>query len=290
MADIGLDVSPAGAVGLVTAADVARWLPPRAPDAHKWRAAVVLAAGSPGMTGAAHLAAPGRPAGRGRHGAGGLPGSRRPRPAHRGRGHRRPAAGWDAGGHRQLDRAGALVVGPGLGRRRRRRGRRPPPGGNGPGAAWWSTATASRPWRDQVAEVIARRRDPASVVLTPHDGEFARLAGHPPGADRIAAARDLAARLGAIVLLKGPTTVVATPDGRVRLSAAGDQRLATAGTGDVLSGLDRRAAGPRRGAARGAAAGPVMHGPAALEGRARASSPPTSSPMLPGASAPGRDR
>ena len=67
------------------------------------------------------------------------------------------------------------------------------------------------------------------MVLTPHDGEYARLAGAPPGDDRIAAARDLAARVGAVVLLKGPTTVVAAPDGEVRLPTAGDQRLATAG-------------------------------------------------------------
>ncbi|HEY6416501.1 MAG TPA: NAD(P)H-hydrate epimerase, partial [Acidimicrobiales bacterium] len=56
VADIGLDVSGAR-VGVVEAADVARWIPARPPDAHKWRAAVMLAAGSPGMTGAAHLAA-----------------------------------------------------------------------------------------------------------------------------------------------------------------------------------------------------------------------------------------
>ena len=72
-------------------------------------------------------------------------------------------------------------------------------------------------------------------MLTPHDGEFARLAGGPPGDDRVAAARGLAASTGAVVLLKGPTTVVADPDGRALLVTAGDARLATAGTGDVLS-------------------------------------------------------
>ncbi len=75
------------------------------------------------------------------------------------------------------------------------------------------------------------------VVLTPHDGEFAALTGSPPGTDRIAAARHLAADVGAVVLLKGPTTVVAHPDGRVLLSDTGDARLATAGTGDVLAGV-----------------------------------------------------
>jgi NAD(P)H-hydrate epimerase len=73
-------------------------------------------------------------------------------------------------------------------------------------------------------------------VLTPHDGEFARLAGAPPGVDRIGAARSLAERCGAVVLLKGPTTIVADPAGPVLLATAGSPRLATAGTGDVLSG------------------------------------------------------
>ena len=77
----------------------------------------------------------------------------------------------------------------------------------------------------------------AATVLTPHDGEFERLAGGPPGPDRLGAARRLAATTGATVLLKGSTTVVAAPDGRVRVVTAGDARLATAGTGDVLSGV-----------------------------------------------------
>ena len=75
------------------------------------------------------------------------------------------------------------------------------------------------------------------VVLTPHDGEYARLTGGDPGPDRIAAARALASASGAVALLKGPTTAVAHPDGRVRLALAGTTALATAGTGDVLSGV-----------------------------------------------------
>ena len=61
--------------------------------------------------------------------------------------------------------------------------------------------------------------------------------GRRPGADRIAAARRLAADTRSVVLLKGPTTVVAEPDGDVLVVVAGDARLATAGTGDVLSGI-----------------------------------------------------
>ena len=77
----------------------------------------------------------------------------------------------------------------------------------------------------------------APTVLTPHAGEFERLAGHPPGDDRVAAARDLADDLGATVLLKGNVTVIAGPGGPVYLNPAGQSWAATAGSGDVLSGV-----------------------------------------------------
>jgi NAD(P)H-hydrate epimerase len=88
----------------------------------------------------------------------------------------------------------------------------------------------------RAAAAIIGARDSATV-LTPHDGEFARLAGERPSADRIGAVRELAQATGATVLLKGPTTVVGAPDGRVLLESEGDSRLATAGTGDVLAGV-----------------------------------------------------
>jgi ADP-dependent NAD(P)H-hydrate dehydratase / NAD(P)H-hydrate epimerase len=90
----------------------------------------------------------------------------------------------------------------------------------------------------------------APTVLTPHAGEFARLAGQPPGPDRVGATRRLAAQFGATVLLKGNVTVVAEPGsagesaatrgegpGPVYLSPAGQSWAATAGSGDVLSGV-----------------------------------------------------
>ncbi|GAB1508524.1 NAD(P)H-hydrate dehydratase [Actinophytocola sp. KF-1] len=84
-------------------------------------------------------------------------------------------------------------------------------------------------------------RDPDTpVVLTPHDREFARIAdplGIELGADRVAAARALAKRLDVVVLLKGNATVVAAPDGRTLVNAATSSWLATAGSGDVLTGL-----------------------------------------------------
>ena len=87
-------------------------------------------------------------------------------------------------------------------------------------------------------ELAARlRHRTAPTVLTPHDGEFTALTGSEPGPDRIAAARSAAADTGAVVLLKGGPTTVADPGGRVLITAAGDARLATAGTGDVLTGM-----------------------------------------------------
>jgi hydroxyethylthiazole kinase-like uncharacterized protein yjeF len=96
----------------------------------------------------------------------------------------------------------------------------------------------------------------APTVLTPHAGEFARLAGSPPGADRVAATRKLADQLGATVLLKGNVTVVAEPGGPVYLNPAGESWAATAGSGDVLSGVIGAllAAGLRPGEAAAAAA------------------------------------
>ena len=61
--------------------------------------------------------------------------------------------------------------------------------------------------------------------------------GHEPGRDRIAEAREAAQHLGAVILLKGSTTVVADPTGDALLVDAGDERLATAGSGDVLTGV-----------------------------------------------------
>ncbi|HEV3362362.1 MAG TPA: NAD(P)H-hydrate dehydratase [Pseudonocardiaceae bacterium] len=81
-------------------------------------------------------------------------------------------------------------------------------------------------------------RDPGTpVVLTPHAGEFARLTGAEVGPDRAAAARTAARKFNAIVLLKGHTTVVAAPDGRTLVNPARSAWPATAGSGDVLSGL-----------------------------------------------------
>jgi ADP-dependent NAD(P)H-hydrate dehydratase / NAD(P)H-hydrate epimerase len=74
------------------------------------------------------------------------------------------------------------------------------------------------------------------VVITPHDREFARVAGE-VGTDRIGAARRAAAALGVTVLLKGNATVVADPDGRTLVHPSTTSWAATAGSGDVLTGI-----------------------------------------------------
>jgi ADP-dependent NAD(P)H-hydrate dehydratase / NAD(P)H-hydrate epimerase len=74
-------------------------------------------------------------------------------------------------------------------------------------------------------------------VLTPHAGEFARLTGREVGPDRFSDVRELARATGCVVLLKGPTTVIASPEGHLRVVTSGTASLATAGTGDVLAGF-----------------------------------------------------
>lgn len=226
VADIGLDPAVEPACDLMTDADVVP-LPAGTNATHKWRSAVLVAAGSPGMTGAAalvcaaalrsgarmvHLCAPEPVAAR-------VPvevvASVPPLTA-------------------PVERFRAAAVGPGL--------------GAGDQAAARLAEVLDLPVPVVVdadglrllarPELTARlRRRTAPTVLTPHDGEFAALTGSEPGPDRIAAARSAAAETGAVVLLKGGPTTVADPAGRVLITAAGDARLATAGTGDVLTGM-----------------------------------------------------
>jgi len=98
-------------------------------------------------------------------------------------------------------------------------------------------ADALSVFRDDPAELfsVLDRDD----VLTPHAGEFERVF---PGVlkstpERISAVRKAAARAQAVVLLKGPDTVIAAPDGRAAVNMNGSPWLATAGSGDVLAGL-----------------------------------------------------
>ncbi len=271
LADIGLGEAAArhAHAHLVQPADVAAWLPARSVTAHKWRAAVRVVAGSVGMTGAAQLASHAAM----RAGAGmvhlSAPGTmvvqapvevvQRPL----------PVKGWAGEVLDSLDRFHALVVGPGLGRADETTAQTrllavdaPIPtviDGDGLFAMAWNAEGA--------AALLQRRTAP--TVLTPHDGEYALLVGASPGADRMVAARRLAADTGCVVLLKGATTVVADPDGQVLLVTSGDARLATAGTGDVLSGIIGALLAAGVPALRAAAAGAWLHGQAASAAPAR---------------------
>jgi len=119
------------------------------------------------------------------------------------------------------------------------------------------------------AEQLRGRQAP--TVITPHDREFARLAGQPPGDDRVGAALRLAAWMRATVLLKGDRTVVAAPDGRAYVNATGTPALATGGTGDVLAGLLGSLLAAGLDPQRAALAAAYVHG---LAGRAAARSGP----------------
>ncbi|MDD4867541.1 MAG: NAD(P)H-hydrate dehydratase [Mycobacterium sp.] len=115
-------------------------------------------------------------------------------------------------------------------------------------------------------ELVADRDAP--TVLTPHVREFARLAGDPPGDDRVGACRRLADAVGATVLLKGNITVIADPGGPVYLNPAGQSWAATAGSGDVLSGMIGALLAAGLPAAEAAAAAAFVHARAAASSAA----------------------
>ncbi|MCD7929629.1 MAG: NAD(P)H-hydrate dehydratase [Clostridiales bacterium] len=83
--------------------------------------------------------------------------------------------------------------------------------------------------------ILRGRKGP--TVLTPHDGEFARLTGHWPGENRQAEALALAAQTGAVVVLKGHRTLIAGPEGQLCVNTTGNAGMAKGGSGDVLAGL-----------------------------------------------------
>ena len=227
VADIGLDVSWANC-WFAQVDDVAGLVPSRPSDAHKWQSACWVIAGHQGMEGAAYLASRAAQ----RAGAGyvrlSVPGETSP-----------PAPLevvvyplYLADPLEDPERFAALVLGPGL----------------GPSE---ETSHAVQRWIKQAKQPMVVDGDGlralvladepllrnVPLVMTPHDGEYRMLAGQPPAADRLESARTLAQQYEAVVLLKGPTTVIADPAGATYLVRSGDQRLATAGTGDVLSGI-----------------------------------------------------
>jgi len=111
----------------------------------------------------------------------------------------------------------------------------------------------------RLAELAGRR---AATVLTPHAGELGRLLGRESReieAERLASVREAADRSGAVVVLKGDDTLVAEPVGRVAVSRGASPALATAGTGDVLTGVIAALLAAGLGPFEAAAAGVEMH-------------------------------
>lgn len=215
LVDIGLDLPPAR-VEVLQAGDVARLLPVPGRETDKYRRGVVgVAAGSAQYTGAAVLCVGG-------------------------------AVRGGAGMVRYVGEAADLVrarwpeavVGEG-----RVQAWAVGSGGGGDGGDRLARAA-----QDGVPLVVdadalsayAAQRPEVPALLTPHAGELARLRGVERAdveARRLHHATEAARDLGAVVLLKGSTTLTAHPDGRVRVNPTGTPELATAGSGDVLAGL-----------------------------------------------------
>ena len=231
---------------LVEAGDVAAMLPHRAPDTHKRAAGfAVVVGGSRLMTGAPALS--GAAAYRAGAGLVAVAVPEAVLPVIQGAlreavfvGLPETDGGTAAGGSARLDevlgQAGALAVGPGMTTDERTQGwvRELVRSSEVPVVldADGLNAFAGRP------DDLADRK--ADLILTPHAGEFSRLAGVPTSdvqVDRVRHVRDLAARTSAAVLLKGSRTLVASPDGVVRINPTGGPSLATGGTGDVLTGM-----------------------------------------------------
>lgn len=264
VADIGIDTA-AVTLELTEARDARRWVldHQRPAETNKWQAGALVIGGSGGMTGAPHMVSQAAM----RAGAGivwcGIPGHDAAARASGSEIITKALPATDDGALAGLDdlvssfdRFRALAVGPGLG--------------------------TADPTRAAVRELVAKaavplvldadglnafagdagklRERPGPTVLTPHDGEYARLAGEPVGPDRVDAARRLAARSGAVVLLKGPTTVIAEPNGYAVLNPTGGTELATAGSGDVLSGIIAGLLARGLSVFEAAAAGAFVHG------------------------------
>ena len=218
LVDIGLDL-PDAVVEVLQTEDVARLLPRAARESDKYRRGVVgVAAGSEAYAGAAVLCVGGAV-----HGGAGMVryvGSDAPSALVRARW---PEVVLAEG------RVQAWAVGS---------------GGGGDAPARFARAVADGVPvvvdADALPAFVGHRGSGPPLLLTPHAGELARLVGAERAdveARRLHHARAAARDLGAVVLLKGSTTVVARPDGRARVNPTGTPALATAGSGDVLAGL-----------------------------------------------------
>ncbi|HSN92150.1 MAG TPA: NAD(P)H-hydrate dehydratase [Anaeromyxobacteraceae bacterium] len=272
VADIGIPAAAAARVPVgceILGESEARLLvPPRAPDAHKGDAGrVLVVAGSPGKTGAAHLALTGALRG----GAGLVTLAARPEVLPFALAGRPEAMSLALPGSGPLGRsdlvallaaakgASALVIGPGIPR--------------GPETLELLRALLDRAGVPAVLDADALNafaERPGSIagpkvplLLTPHPGEMARLSAttvEAVQADRIGIATARAREWGVTLVLKGARTVVADPEGPPAVVPTGNAGLASGGTGDVLAGLAGALLGSGIAAAAAARAAAFVHG------------------------------
>lgn len=237
LVDIGLDFDDVPIALVLEGLDVARWVPEPDEDAYKYRRGVVgVSAGSRPYPGAALLVTAAA-----RHANVGMA-----RYLDRDDGNaravvdhfpdvvvdgsapvdQRRATAWGCGSGFTGDRTDALTVAAVL-------------AAEVPVVLDAGALTAVAESADLRAAIAARQARGSTTVLTPHDGEFERLQPGllASGGGRLAAACTAAADLRAVVVLKGPGTVVADPAGRVLVDTEGTADLGTAGSGDVLTGI-----------------------------------------------------
>ncbi|MER5889631.1 NAD(P)H-hydrate dehydratase [Streptomyces sp. NPDC001941] len=264
LVDIGLGLPSVPELEALQHADVARLLPVPGAASDKYRRGVVgVVAGSARYPGAAVLAVAGALAG----GAGAVryvgTAGQQVLAAH-------PEVLAHAGPPERAGRVQAWVVGPGL--------------GDDPGVA--AVLAAPVPvlvdadgLRDLPAATVRSRTAP--TLLTPHAGEAAALLGVERAeveARRLEAVRELVGRYGATVLLKGSTTLIGSPSEPVRVNPTGTAWLATAGSGDVLSGLGGALLAGGLSARDAGTVAAYLHG---LAGRTAAAAAPLSASALP---------
>ena len=225
--DIGLDV------GLpwrhaIEDADMAALVPKPSAQDHKWRSGLRIVGGSVGMTGAAALAA-----GAAQHAGAGIvqlamPGAQGNEGPTEAVILPLPALGWAGEALDGLDdRVRAVLLGPGLGNDDPRSVR-----------GMLDVAVPLVIDGDALTAEVTASLDvrSAPTILTPHEGEWLRLGGD-GGPDRLERTREFALLHQVTVIRKGPSTVIAAPDGQIRVVTSGTSALATAGTGDVLAGF-----------------------------------------------------